>query len=168
MFNLFKDEFPLAKPSIKPIISEEAVSLCILLKELIRKNFSNSLKLYIFDSGSSGAAELELQLLFSPLYDLPSYSIEVTYDASEANILLITGLMTENMYISLEDVYMKLKEPKNIIIVGDTPLTLTAYSDTFAIKDKVGMLFPDAFYIKGSPPEPLEILEGLYKYLKKL
>ena len=167
MFNLFKDKFSLSKDNTKPIISDEAFAIRFLLKALIQEKFSSSLKLYIFDSGSCNGCELELQILFSPLYDLASYGLNVVYDISEADVLLITGLMTENMYVELEDIYTKLKEPKEIIMIGDCPLQTVAFRDTFALKDKVSNLFPKAFHVPACPPEPLVILEGFYEYLKR-
>ena len=168
MFNFFKDEFRLNKLNKKSLISQKALTVCTLIKSLVKEKFSSNLKIYIFDSGSCNGCELELQLLFSPLYDLSSYGIDVTYDASNADILLITGLMTENMYVYLKVIYGELKEPKEIIMIGDCPVYTTAFRDTFALKDKVNNLFPRAFYIGGCPPEPLVLLEGLHEYLKKL
>lgn len=165
MFNLFKDEFSSVMSSEQSAFSQKLVSLCTLINDLILEKFSSSLQLYIFDSGSCNDCELELQLLFSPLYDLSSYGIAVTYDASEADILVITGLMTENMYAELDDVYSRLKEPKEIIILGDS---LLDFQKTFALKDSISELFPNAFHIEGSPPEPFVILEGLHEYLKKI
>ena len=166
MLTLFKDEFKLAKEISKPSISEEALIVCDLIKDLLREKFSSSFKLYIFDSGSCNGCELELQLLFSPLYDLSSYGIEVTYDVSEADVLLITGLMTENMYGSLEVLYKELKEPKKIITIGDCPVYGNAFQKTFVEKDKVDNLFSNTFSIGGCPPEPLVLLQGLHEYLK--
>jgi Ni,Fe-hydrogenase III small subunit len=168
MFNLFKDEFTLAKLNDKSAISEVAFAVRSLIKDLIKEKFSSSLRLYILDSGSCNGCELELQLLFSPLYDLSAYGIEVVYDISKADVLLITGLMTENMYVELEIIYEKLRDPKEIILIGDCPVTTTIFSNTYALKDKVDNLFPKAFHIGGCPPEPLILLEGLHEYLKKL
>jgi Ni,Fe-hydrogenase III small subunit len=167
MFNLFKDEFPLGKRNDKELISEASFAVRALIKDLVREKFASSLKLYIFDSGSCNGCELELQLLFSPLYDLSSYGIEVVYDILAADALLITGLMTENMYAEFERVYAQLKEPKEIITIGDCPAYSTVFKDTFALKSKVNELFPKAFHIAGCPPEPLVLLQGLHEYLKK-
>lgn len=168
MFNLFKDEFTALKSHDRVSISEATVVTRDAIKDLVEEKFSSSLKLYIFDSGSCNGCELELQLLFSPLYDLSSYGIEVSYNISEADVLLITGLMTENMYVELELIYEKLKKPKEIIMIGDCPVYTTAFRDTFALKDKVNKLFPKAFHIGGCPPEPLVLLDGFHEYLKKL
>ena len=168
MFNLFKDEFPFAKSKTKLAISKDAFAIREQVKDLVKEKFNSSFKLYIFDSGSCNGCELELQLLFSPLYNLSAYGIEVIYDAEKADVLLITGLMTENMYVELLSVSKQLKKPKEIIMIGDCPVYATAFRDTFALKDKVNNLFPNAFYIGGCPPEPLVLLEGLHEYLKKL
>jgi len=111
---------------------------------------------------------LELQLLFSPLYDLSSYGITVVYDIAKADALLVTGLMTENMYAELKDLSKELKIPQEVILVGDCPLGTTAFQDSFALKGEVIKLFPNAFEIKGCPPEPLLLLDGLYRFLEKL
>ena len=168
MFNLFKDTFPLAHEKNKPVISEASFAIRKFIKKLVTEKFSSSLKIYIFDAGSCNGCELELQLLFSPLYDLSSYGVKVSYDASEADILLITGLMTENMYAKFELVYAQLKEPKNLILIGDCPVYATAFQDTFALKGKTNTLFSKAFHIGGCPPEPLVLLEGLHNCLNKI
>ena len=168
MFTLFKDEFKFGKRIEKSVISEEAVTICTLIKDLVNEKFSSSLKLYVFDSGSCNGCELELELLFSPLYNLSSYGVEVSYDILEADVLLVTGLMTENMYVPFELVYKKLKDPKEIITIGDCPVYATAFQDTFALKKRVDNLFPKAFHIGACPPEPLVLLKGIHQYLKKL
>jgi Ni,Fe-hydrogenase III small subunit len=168
MFNLFKDKFRPRKFNNKLLISEQDEAVRSLIKDLIKEKFSSSFKLYILDSGSCNGCELELQLLFSPLYDLSSYGIEVVYDVSKADVLLITGLMTENMYVELEIIYERLREPKEVILIGDCPVSTSVFPDTFALKDKVSNLFPKAFHIGGCPPTPLGLLEGLSIYLGKL
>lgn len=166
MFNLFKDNFRPSGFSDKIAISESAIAIRSLLKGLIEEKYSAPLSLYILDSGSCNGCEMELELLFSPLYDLSSFSVEVTYDASKADILIITGLMTENMYIELGLVYEKMKKPKSVIMLGDCPIFSVPFKDTFALKDKVHKFFPNAFHISGCPPEPLVLLEGLHESLK--
>jgi len=164
MLNLSKDSFPTATVTL----SETALFIRELIKDLVKERFSSSFKIYILDSGSCNGCELELQLLFSPLYDLSSYGITVVYDIAKADALLVTGLMTENMYAELKDLSKELKIPQEVILVGDCPLGTTAFQDSFALKGEVIKLFPNAFEIKGCPPEPLLLLDGLYRFLEKL
>jgi len=168
MLTLFKNEFNLHTTSSAATISKEAKSICLLIQDLVKEKFSSSLKLYIFDSGSCNGCELELQLLFSPLYNLPLYGIEVTYDPSDADALLVTGLMTENMYLSLEMLLKELKSPKEIITIGDCPLFKAAFKNTFALKHNENEQLFKSFHIGGCPPEPLVLLQGIHEYLKNI
>lgn len=166
MFNLFKDKFSVMELD-KETKDENLLRLESSIKSLVKESFSSKLKVYVFDSGSCNGCELELQLLFSPLYDLASLGIEVVYESREADILLITGLMTENMYFDFEKVYISLKNPKRIILVGDCPLLYTKFQDNFALKTNADKFYATAHYIAGCPPEPMVLLEGLESYLKK-
>jgi len=164
MLNLSKDSFPTTKVTL----SETALFIRKLIKDLVKERFSSSFKIYILDSGSCNGCELELQLLFSPLYDLSSYGVSVVYDITKADALLVTGLMTENMYAELNALSKQFKMPQEVILVGDCPLQATAFQESFALKGEVTKLFPNAFEIKGCPPEPLLLLDGLYRFLEKL
>jgi len=168
MLNSFKDKLLSTQLNSKLSISEELDFIREEIKRLVKEKFSSSFKIYIFDSGSCNGCELELQLLFSPLYNLSEYGIRLVYDPSKADALIITGLMTENMYAELNALSKQFKMPKDVILVGDCPLQATAFQDSFALKGEVVKLFPDAFEIKGCPPEPLLLLDGLYRFLEKL
>ncbi|CAA6802728.1 MAG: Formate hydrogenlyase subunit 7 [uncultured Sulfurovum sp.] len=167
MFNFFKDEFVLANISEQELISEEVLHLKALIKDLICEKFSSSLTLCILDSGSCNGCELELQMLFSPLYDLASCGIQVGYDSSKADMVLLTGLLTENMSAELEDVYKTLREPKWMIMLGDCPISFSPFHKTFALKEREKNHFERAFHIGGCPPSPLVLLQGLHEFLKK-
>ncbi|CAA6804651.1 MAG: Formate hydrogenlyase subunit 7 [uncultured Sulfurovum sp.] len=167
MFNLFKDRFPVTHSEKEGVIDNSLDMLKHTIRGLIKEKFSSKLKIYVLDSGSCNGCELELQLLFSPLYELSFLGLEVVYDIIEADILLITGLMTENMYVELEMIYGKLKEPKRVITVGDCPVFTAPFKETFALKNNAEIFYSSSYHIVGCPPEPIAILEGLKEYLKK-
>ena len=152
----------------KPLPDGELHRLHRLLKDEIKEKFASKLKFYIIDTGSCNACEIELQALFNPLYDVNRLGIEVVYDVQEADMMLITGLLTENMYPICMDAYQKLKEPKHIISVGDCPLFEAPFKDTFAIKGQAHIHFSTQHQIRGCPPEPKAILRGILKYLQTL
>lgn len=168
MLDFLKIKFSSTETDIQNVKDDNLVALEKLLRLVIKEKFASKLKLHIIDSGSCNACELELQLLFSPMYDLSSFGVEVVYDAVNADILVVTGLITENIYLELQRAYEKLKVPKQVILIGDCPLFVAPFHNTFALKDKGNKLFTSAFHLKGCPPEPKDLLEGLYIYLKKL
>ena len=168
MFKLFKNDSSVYGWSKELQKDAELTRLDRLLKKQIKEKFSSSLKLYIVDSGSCSACELELQALFNPLYNISSMGIEVVYDATKADVLLITGLITENMYLELKEIYKKLKEPKRVMTIGDCPLAQAPFLDTFALNSQGINAFSASYHIRGCPPEPRELLRELLKYLKSL
>jgi len=168
MFKLFKDEFPLDISDEQIFKDGELRRLDRLLKEQIEAKFSSKLNLFIVDSGSCSGCELELQTLFTPLYNISKNGIEVVYNIKEADILVITGLMTENMYGEVVKLYEALKEPKYVILLGDCPLLRGVFQDNFSLKRPVDIPFNAFHPIMGCPPEPKIILTELLKYLKKL
>ena len=168
MYNIFQNKINQKKSMKKPKVDGELSRLKRLLKEEIKRKFSSRLKLYIMDTGSCGACELELQALFNPLYDVNSLGMEVVYDIKEADILLLTGLLTENMYPICLDAYKNLKEPKHVITVGDCMMFHAPFQNTFAIKGQSNIHFLSETHIGGCPPDPRALLRGLLKCFQSL
>jgi len=150
----------------KPPVDGELNRLHRLIKQEVKEKFSSKLKLYIIDTGSCNACEIELQALFNPLYDISKLGIEVVYEAEKADIMIVSGLLTENMYPICLEAYKILKEPKHVITVGDCPLFHAPFKDTFAIKGQVKIHFTTQYHIAGCPPDPKALLRGLLKYLE--
>ena len=168
MFSLFQNELNRKKSMERPVMDGELLRLHRLLKEEIKVKFSSKLKLYIIDTGSCNACEVELQALFNPLYNVNKVGIEVVYHSSQADIMVLTGLLTENMYPHCREAYQQLKEPKHVVTLGDCPLFHAPFQKSFAIKGEANIHFSTQFHIKGCPPEPKGILRGLLKYITSL
>ena len=168
MFRVLRNEINRKKATIKPALDEELLRLDRMLKREIKEKFSSHLKLYIMDTGSCNACEFELQNLFNPLYNISKVGVEVVYTIKEADMLLVTGLITENMYDELTLVYKQLKEPKHLIFIGDCPLGESIFKNTFAIKGHIKQEFSTSYSIFGCPPDPRALMKGLLKYLESL
>jgi len=167
MYKLFQDKVPFAQSNENRFKDNELRRLDRLIKKQIKEKFSSELNLYIVDSASCSACELELQTLFNPLYNISKNGVKVVYEIEKADILIITGLVSENMYKEILDLYEQLKEPKRVILFGDCPLFKAPFQDTFAIKRPLEFEFSSAYNISGCPPEPKRILNELLHYLKE-
>ncbi|MBU1666892.1 hydrogenase [bacterium] len=168
MLKLLKNEKNRQRALSKPLIDDVLLTLQQRLKEAIKAKFSSKLKLYIIDTGSCTACELELQGLFNPLYNVSKLGVEVVYDVREADIMLMTGLLTENMYHHCMQKYKVLKEPKRVIAIGDCPLFHAPFKNTFALKGESSIHCSTAYHIAGCPPEPKKLLQGLLAYIETL
>ena len=168
MYNIFRNRANQKKAMKKPKVDGELHRLQRLLKEEIKEKFSSRLKLYVIDSGSCGACDFELQALFNPLYDVSTIGIELVYDVKEADMMLLTGLLTENIYPICFESYQNLREPKHVITIGDCMMSHAPFQDTFAIKGQASIHFLSQIHIKDCPPNPKSLLRGLLKYLQSL
>jgi Ni,Fe-hydrogenase III small subunit len=168
MLRLLTNEINRKKAMKRPVFDDELLRLHRMLKREIVKTFSSCLKLYIIDTGSCNACELELQNLFNPFYDISKVGIEVVYHIEEADMLLLTGLVTENMYEELTDIYGRLKSPKHLILVGDCPLGESVFKNSFVLKGYKKQKFSTSYSIAGCPPEPRALIKGILKYLESL
>jgi len=168
MFRVLKNEMNRKKAMTKPEMDDELLRLHRMLKREIKEKFSSCLKLYILDAGSCNACEFELQNLFNPLYNISKVGVEVVYDIKEADMLLVTGLITENMYDELTLMYKQLKQPKHLVFIGDCPLGESVFKNTFAIKGHIKQEFSVSYSVLGCPPNPRVLMKGFLKYLESL
>ena len=134
------------------------------IKDKVKKYFAGSLAIRMVDSGSCNACEAECNALSNPYYDLERLGIHFVASPRHADIMLISGVMTFNMYHHTKDVYNQMPSPKWVITLGDCAKDLGVFEKTYAIK---GVDLPVDFHISGCPPSPKEIIKGLLEFLRK-
>lgn len=125
--------------------------------------FRRSLALRHIDTGSCHAVESELQLLSSPVYDLSRFGFSFTPSPRHADILLVTGVLTEPMLRVLEATYAAMPLPKLVVAVGDCAIHGCGFLRGAATARRLSDVVPVACEIEGCPPTPLDILAGLLR-----
>ncbi len=138
------------------------------LKNQISKKFAGSLAIRMVDSGSCNACEAECNALSNPYYNLERLGIYFVASPRHADVILLSGLMTANMYHHALDAYKQMPQPAFIITLGDCPVMKAPFEAGFAINAPVSQTLPISYHIPGCPPKPLEIIEGLLDFLKQL
>ena len=88
------------------------------LKDIVRKS---SIHVCIVNCGGCNGCDVELVALLSPRYDLEQYGIYVHNNPREADVLLVTGAVTEQWRDNLRRIYAKAPEPKIVVAVGNCP-----------------------------------------------
>jgi len=133
------------------------------IKDKVKKHFAGSLAIRMVDSGSCNACEAECNALSNPYYDLERLGIHFAASPRHADILLVSGVMTFNMYHHALDAYNQMPSPKWVITLGDCAKDLGVFEKTYAIK---GVDLPVDFHIPGCPPTPKDIIKGFLEFLK--
>jgi Ni,Fe-hydrogenase III small subunit len=137
----------------------EAVRL--RLRERARA-FGRSVHVRHVDAGSDGSEEQELAAIFNPFYDANRLGIFLTASPRHADVLVVTGVVTEPMREPLERTFAAMPEPKTVVALGTTACSGGIFADSPVVVGPVQAVLPVDVMIPGTPPAPLSILHGLW------
>jgi len=151
-----------------PELEDEIKSIQKEIKDKVKKNFAGSLAIRMVDSGSCNACEAECNALSNPYYDLERLGIYFVSSPRHADVMLLSGLLTFNMQPHVLDAYEQIPEPKWVITLGDCPAMMAPFEESFAIKGPANKQLNITHHIKGCPPSPKEIMQGLLEFLQKI
>lgn len=146
---------------------QELEKIGLSLKKEIDRVFGRSLAIRELDTGSDNAAEIELNNLFTPHYDVERFGISFVASPRHADALIITGAVTRNMELAAKKTYEAIPTPKFVIAVGDDACGCGILNDSYAVLGGAEKLFQIDLKIPGDPPSPKEILKGILALIKK-
>ena len=83
------------------------------------------------------------------------------------DVLLVTGPVTKNMGEALMRTYHATPNPKWVVAVGNCAVNGGLYRGSYAVVGGVSNLIPVDLHIRGCPPSPVQLLEGLLALLQQ-
>ncbi|HEX5193641.1 MAG TPA: hypothetical protein VFW09_12630 [Solirubrobacteraceae bacterium] len=113
------------------------------------------------DCGSDGAEEWEIQALWNPHYDIQRLGFFLTAAPRHADVLLVTGGVTEPMREPLERTWEAMPEPKALVAVGTDACSGGLAAGDATVAGGVDQVLDVDVYVPGSPPAPIAIMHGL-------
>ena len=149
----------------------EAAALAELATSLgsqARRRLGRSLSVREVDAGSCNGCELEIHALNNSFYDVERFGIRFVASPRHADVLLVTGPVTRNMKIALERTYAATPDPKWVVAVGDCGCGCGVFEGSYAVIGAVDKVIPVDLHIRGCPPRPIALLEGLIALMEKL
>ena len=149
-----------------PMPDDEALAeLAAALDRAARRRLGRSLAISEVDAGSCNGCELEIHALNNAFYDLERFGIRFVASPRHADVLLVTGPVTENMREALERTYHATPDPKWVVSVGDCALDGGLFAGSYAVVGGVDQVLPVDLHIRGCPPHPAKLLSGLLALL---
>ena len=131
------------------------------LQEKILKTLGRALTIRQVDAGSCNGCELEIHALGNPYYNIEGMGIKFVASPRHADMLLVTGPVSQHMAIALQRTYDATPEPKLVVAVGDCGCTGGIFGESYASLGRVANVIPVDVQIPGCPPTPTALLQGI-------
>ncbi len=131
------------------------------LSNIVKQRFRGSLTIRHVDAGSCNGCELEIHALNNPIYNIEQFGVRFTASPRFADMLLVTGPVTQNMEIALKRTYEATPTPKLVVAVGDCGCGCGIFSENYATIGSIDKVIPVDALIKGCPPTPAALLNGI-------
>ena len=164
---LFQSLFrqPLTEQAPRPDDAALA-ELAAMVGHTARRRLGRSLSIREVDAGSCNGCELEIHALSNAYYDVERFGIRFVASPRHADVLLVTGPVTQNMREALERTYRATPDPKWVVAVGDCARDGGCFAGSYAVVGGVSAVVPVDLHIPGCPPSPMAILRGLVTLLE--
>jgi Ni,Fe-hydrogenase III small subunit len=131
-----------------------------------RRRLGRSLSIREVDAGSCNGCELEIHALNNAFYDLERFGLRFVASPRHADVLMVTGPVSRNMREALERTYNATPDPKWVVAVGDCAVDGGIFAGSYAVAGGVASVVPVDLHIRGCPPSPVKLLEGLLALLQ--
>lgn len=121
-----------------------------------------------FNSGSCNGCDIEILATLTPRYDVERFGIKLIGSPRHADVLLVTGAVSEQARERLQRIYEQMPEPKFVVAVGSCALTGGTFQGCYNVVGRVDKVIPVDAYVPGCPPRPEAIIDGIVKLLGSL
>ena len=135
--------------------------LAASLERAARRRLGRSLAIREVDAGSCNGCELEIHALNNAFHDIERFGLRFVASPRHADVLLVTGPVTKNMREALERTFCATPDPKWVVAVGDCAADGGIFAGSYAVVGGVSNVVPVDLHIRGCPPSPTAILQGL-------
>ena len=154
----------IAKTGIKteaaPAPDGDMVRIARLQADIL-KTLGRALTIRQVDAGSCNGCELEIHALLNPYYNIEGLGIRFVASPRHADLLLVTGPVSQHMAIALQRTYDATPDPKLVVAVGDCGCSGGIFGESYASLGRVANVIPVDVEIPGCPPTPTALLRGI-------
>ena len=165
----------LLRSLFQPVLTETAprpddpalAELATRVDGAARRRLGRALSIREVDAGSCNGCELEIHALYNAFYDLERFGIRFVASPRHADVLLVTGPVTKNMQEALRRTYDATPAPKWVVAVGDCAADGGLFAASYAVVGGVSQVVPVDLHIRGCPPTPTQLLQGLLALLEQ-
>ena len=133
----------------------------------IARIFGRSLAIRMVDAGSCNGCELEMHALNNSFYDIERFGMHFVASPRHADLLLVTGPVSRHMQAALKATYDATPDPKLVVAMGDCGADGGEFGISYASCGAVANVIPVDATIRGCPPSPSQLLQGILELLQR-
>jgi formate hydrogenlyase subunit 7 len=122
---------------------------------------SGSVQVRHVDSGSCNGCEVEIAAAFGPVYDVERYGARLVASPRHADVVMVTGVVTQNMAEPLRLTVEATPRPRMVLAVGDCALNCGVFSGAYGVAGATRDVVDVDLEVPGCPPEPDAIVSAL-------
>src|ERR1700740_3864883 len=156
---------PLTEKAPRPQDSGIA-ELAAAVDRSARRRLGRGLAIRQVDAGSCNGCELEIHALNNAFYDLERFGLRFVASPRHADVLMVTGPVTNSMREALLRTYNATPDPKWVVAVGSCAADAGLFKGSYACCGGVSDVVPVDLHIPGCPPSPTALLKGLLALLQ--
>lgn len=134
-----------------------------VLKKIAARAQAASLSAYCVESGCCGQS-----FFAGGAYGVQSAGIAVANDPRHANLLIVTGGLSNKAVPVLRAVYDQMPEPKAVMALGACACTGGIFADNYAVLPDIRAVLPVDVFIAGCPPSQADFLRGVADLKRKI
>lgn len=120
------------------------------------------------DAGSCNACESELVQAASPIHDLTRFGVSFVASPAHADVLLVTGVVTEAMRTVVQSAWDAMPEPRQVIAMGACAIGGGIFAGAYPLQASgLDPTVPVDLFVPGCPPRPEAILHAFLVLLDR-
>ena len=124
-------------------------------------NWGRKYSLWVFNFGLACCA-IEFIATSMARHDfIRLWVIPFAHGPRQADLLVVSGTLTDKMAPALQRLYQEMPEPKYVISFGSCSNCGGPYWDSYSVTKGVDQIIPVDVYVPGCPPRPEALLEGV-------
>jgi ech hydrogenase subunit C len=121
-----------------------------------------------FNSGACNGCDIEIVALLTPKFDVERFGVKLEPSPRHADVLLVTGCVTQQCAERLKRIYDQMPQPKFVVAIGACACSGGVFAGNYNVLGGADKVIPVTAYIPGCPPRPEAMLDGVVKLLNAL